>query len=50
MQDKSVDFGLPDKTIDVLTGHGLASKMSDEVGESQYDGEVESPKIIIVGC
>ena len=34
MQNESIGFGLSGKTVNVLTGYGLASKMRDEVGKS----------------
>jgi hypothetical protein len=48
MQDKRIGFGLPGKTVNVFTGYGLASKMSDEVGKSQYDRKIELLKFVIV--
>ncbi len=50
MQDKCVGFGLPSKLVDVPTGYGLTSKMSDETDETQNDGKIVSLEFVIVGC
>ena len=47
MQHKSIGFGLSGKTVDVITGYSLASKMRDGVSKSRNDGKRELSKIVI---